>query len=140
MPSKTNFSAALEKARHDATIATIGNAGLGWLYKGTQPAGPGTTHANVLIAGPWTLGSPFGSATTALPSVLSITLPSNVNAITADQATFLRITNSAGTDGGAGIIDLSAGVSGCDVTVGPTTIGQPVAWSSAAINSANFGH
>lgn len=139
--SKANYSAALEKARMDAITTVIGNAGLLWIYKGTQPAGPGTTHSNTLVAGPFTLGSPFApGATTALPSVLSPTLPSNVNATTTDQPTWFRVTTSAGTNGGAGIIDGSAGTSGCDMTIGPTTSGQPVAITSWVHNSAMYGH
>lgn len=139
--SKLNYSAALEKARMDAITTAVGNAGKLWIYKNTQPAGPGTTHSATLVAGPFTLGSPFApGATTALPSVLSMTLPSNVNATTSDQPTWWRISTSAGTDGSAGIIDGSAGTSGCDMTIGTTTAGQPVAITSATFTSATYGH
>lgn len=139
--SKLNYVAALEKARMDADTTTVGNAGKLWIYKGTQPAGPGTTHALTLVAGPFTMASPFApGATTALPSVLSPTLPSNVNATTADQPTWWRIGTSASTDGAVGIIDGSAGTSGCDMTISPTTAGQPVAITAASFSSATFGH
>jgi hypothetical protein len=139
--SKLNYVAALEKARMDAITTTIGNAGKLWIYKGTQPAGPGTTHALTLVAGPFTLGSPFApGATTALPSVLSPTLPSNVNATTSDQPTWWRVSTSGGSDGAAGSIDGSAGTSGCDMTVGPTTSGQPVAITAWTHSSATYGH
>ncbi len=141
MASKLNYSAALEKARMDAITTAVGNAGKLWVYQGTQPAGPATTHALTLLAGPFTLGSPFASgATTALPSVLSPTLPSNVNASASGTPTWFRVTTSAGTDGGAGLIDGSAGSSGCDMTVGATTSGQPVAITAATFTSATFGH
>ena len=141
MALKLNYSAALEKARMDAITTTVGNAGKLWIYKGTQPAGPGSTHSEALVAGPFTLGSPFASgATTALPSVLSPTLPSNVNALSTDQPTWWRVTTSAGTDGGAGLIDGSAGTSGCDMTVGPLTSGQPVAITAWTLSSATYGH
>lgn len=139
--SKLNYVAALEKARMDAITTAVGNAGKLYIFKGTQPAGPGTTHSEVLVVGPFTLGSPFAAgATTALPSVLSPTLPSNVNATTSDQPTWWRVATSAGTATAAGIIDGSAATSGADMTIGPTTAGQPVAITSWAHNSATYGH
>ena len=141
MASKLNYAAALEAARMDAITTAVGNAGKLWIYEGTQPAGPGTTHALTLLAGPFTLGSPFASgATSALPSVLSPTLPSNVNASASGTPTWWRVSTSAGTDGSAGIIDGSAGVSGCDMTIGATTSGQPVAIAAWTISSATYGH
>lgn len=139
--SKLNYSAALEKARMDELTTIVGNAGKLYIFQGTQPAGPGTTHTETLDAGPFTLGSPFApGATTALPSVLSPTLPSNVNASASAQPTWWRVTTSAGTSTGAGIIDGSAGTSGCDMTIGPTTSGQPVAITSWTHSSATYGH
>ena len=141
MASKLNYSAALEKARMDANTTIIGNAGKLYLFSGTQPAGPGTTHAQTLIAGPFTLGTPFApGATTALPSVLSPTLPSNVNASSTGQATWWRVCTSAGDGSTNGVIDGSAGTSGADMTVGPATSGQPVAITSWTISSATYGH
>lgn len=139
--SKLNYSAALEKGRMDAITTAIGNAGKLWIYQGTQPAGPATTHSLTLLAGPFTMGSPFAAgATTATPSVLTITLPSNVNASASGTPTWFRISASGGSDGAAGIIDGSAGASGCDMTIGATTSGQPVALTAAALSSATFGH
>ena len=141
MASKLNYSAALEKSRMDAITTAVGNAGKLWIYKGTQEAGPGTVTAQVLVAGPFTLGSPFAAgATSALPSVLSPTLPSNVNATTSDQPTWWRVTTSAGAEGGAGLIDGSAATSGANMTVGPTTATQPVAITAWTISSATYGH
>src|SRR5687767_11202331 len=137
MPSKLNYSAALEKARMDAITTTVGNAGKLYFFTGTQPAGPGTTHSNTLVAGPFTLGSPFApGATSALPSVLSPTLPSNVNAASSNQATWARVCTSAGDGSTNGVIDYSAGTSGADITIGPTTSGQPVAITSWTHSSA----
>lgn len=141
MASRLNYSAALEKARMDAITTAVGNAGKLWIYQGTQPAGPGTTHSETLVAGPFTLGSPFApGATSALPSVLSPTLPANVNASASAQPTWWRVTTSAGTDGGAGLVDGSAGTSGADMTVGMATSGQPVAITTWTLTSANVGH
>lgn len=139
--SKLNYVAALEKARMDAITTTVGNAGKLYFFTGTQPAGPGTTHSLTLVAGPFTLGSPFApGATSALPSVLSPTLPSNVNASSSNQATWARVCTSAGDGSTNGIIDYSAGVSGCDITIGPSTSGQPVAITSWAQNSNTHSH
>lgn len=139
--SKLNYVAALEKARMDEISTIVGNAGKLYIFKGTQPAGPGTTHTEVLVVGPFTLGSPFApGATTALPSVLSPTLPSNVNATTSDQATWFRVTTSSGTSTGVGIVDGSAATSAADMTIGPTTSGQPVAITAWTHSSATYGH
>ncbi len=141
MASKLNYSAALEKARMDANTTLVGSAGKLYLFSGTQPAGPGTTHSESLVAGPFTLGTPFApGATTALPSVLSPTLPSNVNASASAQATWWRVCTSAGDGSTNGVIDGSAGVSAADMTVGPATSGQPVAITAWTLTSANYGH
>jgi hypothetical protein len=125
----------------DAVTTAVGNAGKLYLFTGTQPAGPGTTHALTLVAGPFALGTPFAAgATTALPSVLSPTLPSNVNASSSNQATWWRVCTSAGDGSTNGIIDGSAGVSAADMTVGPSTSGQPVAITAWTISSATYGH
>lgn len=136
MASKLNYSAALEKARMDAITTAVGNAGLLYLYSGTQPSGPAGADGT-LVAGPFTLGSPFAAgATTALPSVLSPTLPSNVNASASVQPTWWRVK----TSGGTAVIDGSAGTSGCDMTIGLPTSGQPVAITAWTISSATYGH
>lgn len=141
MASKLNYSAALEKARMDEITTVVGNAGKLWIYNGTQPAGPGSTHVLTLLAGPFTLGTPFAAgATSALPSVLSPTLPANVNASASGTPTWWRVSTSAGTDGSAGIVDGSAGASGCDMTIGATTSGQPVAITAWTLSSGTYGH
>lgn len=136
MASKLNYSAALEKARMDAITTAVGNAGLLYIFSGAQPAGPAAADGT-LVAGPFTLGTPFApGATSALPSVLSPTLPANVNASATIQATWWRVK----TAGAVAVIDGSAATSGADMTIGPTTSGQPVAITSWVINSATYGH
>ncbi len=136
LASKFNYAASLEKARMDAITTAVGNAGVLETRDGTQPAGPGTTATGTLLAS-HTMGSPFASgATTALPSVLSPTLPSNVNASASSTPTWFRIK----TSGGTALIDGSAGASGCDMTIGATTSGQPVAVTAATFTSATYGH
>jgi hypothetical protein len=136
MASKLNYSAALEKARMDAITTAVGNAGKLYIYSGTQPAGPAGADGT-LVAGPFTLGSPFApGATSALPSVLSPTLPSNVNAAASIQPTWWRVKTSADV----AVLDGSAGTSGCDMTIGATTSGQPVAITAWTLSSATYGH
>lgn len=141
MASKLNYSIALEKARMDAITTAVGNAGKLFIFSGTQPSGPDATHALTLLAGPFTLGSPFApGATSAAPSVLSPTLPSNVNASATDTPTWFRVTTSAGTQTSAGVVDGSCGSSNADMIIGATTSGQPVAITAWTITSANVGH
>ncbi len=142
MASKLNYSAALEAARMTAIGTAAGNGAKLWIYGGTQPGGPDTaSHGQTLLAGPFVCGSPFiASVTTALPSVLTPTLPSNLNATATGTPTWYRVTTSAGSDGSAGLIDGSAATSSADMTIGTTTSGQPVAITAWTITSANYGH
>ncbi len=143
MSSKINYSVGLEAAMLNAITTAVGNAGKLWIYGGTQPAGPDVaSHGQTLLAGPFILGSPFasGATTSAVPSVLSPTLPANVFALATGTPTWYRVTTSAGTDGAAGLIDGSAGVASSDLTIGGSTSGQPVAITSWTITSTNNGH
>ncbi len=134
--SKLNYSQACEQAQLNATTATIGNAGLMYIYSGVQPSGPAGADGT-LVVGPFTMGSPFAAgASAALPSVLSPTLPANVNATTSVQPTWWRIK----TSGGTAVLDGSAGTSGADMTIGTPTASQPVAITSFTITSGNSGH
>jgi hypothetical protein len=130
MAVNLNYNAALLKAQMDQLTATVGPAGKLWLYDGTQPANCATTATpGTLIAGPWTLGTPFAAgATSAVPSVLTMTLPATatVNATKTGQPTWFRITTSAGAENAAGVIDGSAGTSNADMIVGNCTIGLGV--------------
>ncbi len=113
----------------DAITAAVGNAGKLWLYGGTQPAGPDTTHAQTLLVS-FTLGSPFAPASSGSPAELLPTPAGTANAVSGGDATWWRVTTSAGVDGGAGLIDGSAGLSGCDMTTGGTIVsGAPVTMS-----------
>lgn len=134
--SKLNYSQACEQAQLNATTTTVGNAGLLYIYSGSQPSGPAGADGT-LVCGPFTLGSPFApGASAALPSVLSPTLPSNVNSTTSVQPTWFRVK----TSGATAVFDGSAGVSGSDMTIGTPTGGQPVAITSWTITSGNSGH
>jgi len=134
--SKYNYSQAMEQAKLNAITTTVGNAGLLYLYSGAQPTGPAGADGT-LVCGPFTLGTPFGpGASAALPSVLSPTLPANVNSTTSVQPVWFRVK----TSGAVAHIDGSAGTAGCDMTVGVPTAGQPVAITSWTITSGDSGH
>ena len=136
MASKLNYSIAAEQAQMAGTTSTVGNAGLLYLFSGAQPASTAGADGT-LVVGPFTLGRPFAAASSAaLPSVLSPTLPANVNASASAQATWYRVKTSGGTV----VFDGSACTSGCDMTVGPATSGQPVAITAWTITSGNSGH
>lgn len=134
--SKLNYSQACMQAQLNATTTTVGNAGQLFIYSGAQPSGTAGADGT-LVAGPFTLGSPFApAASAAVPSVLSPTLPANVNASASIQPTWYRYKTSGGTAVGDG----SAATSGADMTIGPTTSGQPVAITAWTITSGNSGH
>lgn len=134
MASKLNYSTALRNAKLDAITAAVGNAGVLEIRDGTQPAGPATTATGALLAS-FTLGSPFapGASSGSLPP----TLPSNVNGSATGTQTWFRIK----TSGGTGVIDGSAGTSGCDLNLSATIVsGQPVSITSWTIPDNNAGH
>lgn len=136
MAHKLNYSQALMQAKLNAITTAVGNAGILEIRDGTQPAGPDTGAVGTLGAS-FTMGSPFApGASAAIPSVLSPTLPSNVNASASITPTWWRLK----TSGGTACIDGSAGASGCDMTVGALTSGQPVSVTSFTITSGDSGH
>ena len=138
MAANLNYTLTLNKTRADAVTTAVGNAGKLYLFSGTQPAAPSVTHTETLIAGPFTLGSPFASAAATQATYqarLSPTLPSNVPASSSGQATWWRVCTSAGDGSTNGVIDGSAGTSGCDMTVGSATINQPVAITAWTIDT-----
>ena len=136
MASKLNYSQAAEQAQLNATTTAVGTAGLLYLYSGVQPVGPAGADGT-LVAGPFTLGTPFApAASAALPSVLSPTLPANVNSTTSVQPTWWRIK----TSGAVAVLDGSAGTAAADLIIGVPTAGQPVAITAFTITSGNAGH
>ena len=136
MASKLNYSQACEQGKMNAITSAVGAAGLLYLYSGVQPSGPAGADGT-LVAGPFTLGSPFAAGASAtLPSVLPVTLPTNVNATPSVQPTWFRIK----TSGAAAVLDGGAGTSGCDMTVGQPTAGQPVAITAWTLTSGDSGH
>jgi hypothetical protein len=136
MASKLNYSQACMQGKLNAITTAVGNAGVLEIRDGTQPAGPDTTATGTLGAS-FTMGSPFApGASAAIPSVLSPTLPSNVNASASITPTWARIK----TSGGTAVLDMSAGASGANMTIGALTSGQPVSITSFTITSGDSGH
>jgi len=108
-----------------SALSTLCNSGLIKVYDGTQPATADTALAGntlgvTLIFGATAFGAPSGGLLTA-------------NAITSGVAaasitpTFARIFKSDGT---TVVMDVSAGASGCNMTIGAFTSGTTVSASS----------
>lgn len=139
MASKLNYSLLLRNRKLDAITTEVGNAGILRIYDNgaAQPAGPGTAvpGGSVLLA-EYTLGSPFASASSG--GVLSPTIPADVNASASGTPAWYRVFKSDGT---TGVIDGSAGSSGCDMNVtGTITSGAPVHINSWTYTDGNSGH
>lgn len=136
MASKLNYSQALMQARMNAIKTTVGANAVLEIRNGTQPAGPDTAATGTLLA-TFTMANPFApDGTLAIPSVLSPTLPSNVNGAATGTPTWFRIKTSGGTP----VLDGSAGASGCDMTIGAITTGQPVSITAFTLTSGDSGH
>lgn len=108
-----------------ASLATLCNSGLIKIYDGTQPATADTALASN------TLGVTLTFGATAFPAAVSGLL--TANAITAGTAvasitpTFARIFKSDGT---TVVMDVSAGASGANLTIGAFTSGTVVSATS----------
>lgn len=108
-----------------ATLAALCNSGLIRIYDGTQPA-----NADTAVSGQ-TLGVTLTFGATAFPAASSGLL--TANAITSGTAvaditpTWARILASNGT---TVIMDVSAGASGANLTIGAFTSGTVVSATS----------
>lgn len=122
----TGYNVLLRNAQMDA-ITTFAGAGAKLrIYNGTRPATGGT--ATTLLA-EFTLGSPFGAASSA--GTLSPTLPANVVGLASGTATWFRITRADGT---THVLDGDAGTSGTDLILNTATISIGVAVSITAFS------
>lgn len=134
MTSRVNYSASLEQARGNAVIAAIGAGAILEVRTGTQPAHPGITATGTLLAS-FTMGTPFGTATNALPSIITATAPAAVTIAATGTQTWFRIK----TAGGVGCIDGSAGTSSADLIFPSTFVaGQLTSLPSFSIASSDF--
>lgn len=124
MALNTQMADATVNAQADA-LAALCNSGLIRIYDGTQP-----TNADTAV-GAQTLGVTLTFNATAFPAASGGLL--TANAITAGTAvaditpTWARILKSDGT---TVIMDISAGASGCNLTIGAFTTGTSVSASS----------
>lgn len=119
MALNTQIADATVNAQANA-LATLCNSGLIKIYDGIQPA-----TADTPVAG--TLGVTLTFGATAFPAAVSGMLTANVitsgTAAAAITPTWARVFKSDGT---TVVMDVSAGASGCNLTIGPFTAGTVV--------------
>ena len=124
MALNTQIADATVNAQADA-LATLCNSGLIKIYDGTQP-----TNADTAIVAQ-TLGVTLTFGTTAFASAVSGLLTANAitsgTAVAAITPTWARIFKADGT---TVVMDVSAGASGCNLTIGPFTAGTVVSATS----------
>lgn len=120
MALNTQIADATVNAQADA-LATLCNSGLIKIYDGTQP-----TNADTALSVN-TLGVTLTLNATAFPAASSGVLTANAitggTAVASITPTFARIFKSDGT---TVVMDVSAGASGCNLTVGAFTSGTLV--------------
>lgn len=120
MALNTQIADATVNAQANA-LATLCNTGLIKIYDGTQPASADTALASN------TLGVTLTFGATAFPSAVSGLLTANTitsgTAVAGITPTFARIFKSDGT---TVVMDVSAGASGCNLTIGAFTSGTIV--------------
>lgn len=107
-----------------AALAALCNGGTIKIYNGTQPATADTAITSQTLGVTLTLGSPaFGAPSGGLLTANAIT---NGTAIASITPTWARIFKSDGT---TVVMDVSAGESGANLTVGAFTVGTIVGCS-----------
>ena len=120
MALNTQIADATVNAQADA-LAALCNSGLIKIYNGTQPATADTALSSNTLGVTLTFGDPaFGAASSGLLSAEAITAGTAVASIT---PTFARIFKADGT---TTVMDVSAGATGCNLTIGAFTEGTIV--------------
>ena len=111
-----------------ATLAALCNSGYIRIYSGTQPANADTAVVGQL------LGAELRFGATAFPAAVAGLLTANaITSGTASQTitpTWARILKSDGT---TVVMDVSAGASGCNLTIGAFT-------SNTVVSCTSFTH
>ena len=124
MTLNTQIADATVNAQANA-LAALCNSGLIKIYDGAQPATADTAIASN------TLGVTLTFGATAFPSAVSGLLTANAitsgTAVAAITPTWARVFKSDGT---TVVMDVSAGASGCNLTIGPFTAGTVVSATS----------
>ena len=124
MALNTQLADATVNAQADASAALC-NSGMIRIYDGTQPATADTATSSNTLGVTLTFGATaFGSASSGLLTANAITAGTAVAAITPTWARILK------SDGTTVVMDVSAGASGCNLTIGPFTAGTVVSATS----------
>lgn len=124
MPMNTQLSDATVNAQANA-LAALCNGGVIKIYDGAQPASADTALSGNTLGVTLTFGATaFGAANSGVITANAITAGVAVAGIT---PTFARIFKSDGT---TVVMDVSAGASGANMTIGAFTAGTTVSVSS----------
>ena len=124
MPMNTQLSDATVNAQANA-LAALCNGGFIKIYDGTQPASADSDLSGNTLGVTLTFGATaFGAANSGVITANAITTGVAVAGIT---PTFARIFKSDGT---TVVMDVSAGASGANMTIGAFTAGTTVSVSS----------
>ena len=124
MPMNTQLSDATVNAQANA-LAALCNGGFIKIYDGTQPASADSDLSGNTLGVTLTFGATaFGAANSGVITANEITTGVAVAGIT---PTFARIFKSDGT---TVVMDVSAGASGANMTIGAFTAGTTVSVSS----------
>lgn len=124
MPLNTQLSDATVNAQANA-LAALCNGGFIKIYDGTQPASADSALSGNTLGVTLTFGATaFGAANSGVITANAITTGVAVAGIT---PTFARIFKSDGT---TVVMDVSAGASGANMTIGAFTAGTTVSVSS----------
>jgi hypothetical protein len=118
------------------SLSTLCNSGLIKLYDGTQPANADTAIGTQVLGVTLTFGATaFGAPVNGVLTANAITSGTAVASIT---PTWARIFKSDGT---TVVMDVSAGASGANITIGAFTSGTTVSCSSFThtVNKATTG-
>lgn len=108
-----------------ATLATLCNSGLIRVYDGTQPATADTAITSQVLGVTLTFGATaFPAASSGLLTANAITSGTAVASITPTWARILK------SDGTTVVMDVSAGASGANMTIGAFTSGTVVSATS----------
>lgn len=107
------------------SLSTLANSGLLRIYDGTQPATADTAITTQVLGVTLTMNATaFGAPVSGLLTANAITSGTAVASITPTWARLLK------SDGTTVIMDVSAGASGANLTIGAFTSGTTVACSS----------
>ncbi len=135
MALNTQLSDAAANAGCNAIMALLSGGSIK-IYTGTQPATGNTSLSGNTLLATLPMNTPaFGSAVAGVAALN----PSGVSAsaVASGTATWARVCNSSGT----GILDVTVGVSGCNINLNSTVIssGGTVTISSLSFSELEAG-